>query len=215
MPKTNSAEAPAAESDAVGPPRRRVRMDRVERRRTLLDAGAKAFAEGGFQGTSMEQVAKNASVTRLIIYRNFDTKEALYKAVLDRATNGIEASVSEQLAAGRTVAAVVNGFLAAARLDPYGFKLLVRHSKREAAFADYEEKFRKTAGEAARELIAGVVSDPALREWAAGTLVALLEEATLAWIETGKESRDDEMKAVLTRSIEAMLGSFSTNGRSR
>jgi hypothetical protein len=42
--------------------------------------------------------------------------------------------------------------------------------------------------------------------------VALLEESTLAWIDRGDRSRDSEMTAVLTRSIEAMLGAFGAAG---
>ena len=33
----------------------------------------------------MEEIAKNAGITRLIIYRHFDSKEDLYRSVLDRA----------------------------------------------------------------------------------------------------------------------------------
>ncbi len=39
--------------------------------------------------------------------------------------------------------------------------------------------------------------------------LALLEEATLAWIESGDVTRDEEMTAMLTGSIEGMLRAFS------
>jgi AcrR family transcriptional regulator len=189
---------------------RRVRLDRMQRRKTLLDAGAQAFAERGYKATAMEEVAKRAGVTRLIVYRHFSSKEDLYRAVLDRASRGVASAVAAQLAEGRTVAGAVRGFLDAARIDPNGFKLLIRHSPREPEFAGYADSFRSNAVNAAMELIARPVPDPVLRAWAASTLVSLLEEATLAWIETGDESRDEEMKAVLTSSIEAMLKAFAT-----
>ena len=75
-------------------------------------------------------------------------------------------------------------------------------------FADYSDLFRDNAVVTAQALIARRVPDPVLREWAARTLVALLEESTLAWIEKGDRERDEEMTAVLIRSIEAMLGAF-------
>ena len=59
------------------------RLPRAERRAQLLTAAATAFVSGGFDGTSMEDVAEQAGVTRLIVYRIFATKEDLYRAVLE------------------------------------------------------------------------------------------------------------------------------------
>lgn len=198
----------SSNDDGTGRPRR-VRLDRQRRRETLLDAGAQAFAERGFQATSMEEVASLAGVTRLIVYRHFDSKEDLYRAVLDRAVEGVAGAVSRNLAGAASVRGSVNGFLEAARRDPFGFRLLVRQSAREPDFADYAERFRDAAVRAARELITRRVPDPVLRDWAARTLVSLLEESTLAWIDTGPPDRDEEMAGVLTSSIGAMLGAFS------
>ncbi len=156
----------------------------------------------------MEEVAQKAGVTRLIVYRHFDSKEDLYRSVLDRAVQGVALTVSGHAQGGPTVASVVNGFLAAAAADPEGFRLLVHHSAREPDFASYSEVFRDNAVKTAQELIVRRVPDPVLREWAARTLVALLEESTLAWIDRGDRSRDEEMTAALIRSIQAMLNSF-------
>jgi AcrR family transcriptional regulator len=215
MSNIKTQKKPAATAAERRDPSRRIRLDRTERRQTLLDAGAKAFAEGGFQRTAMESVAKNAGITRLIIYRHFESKDELYRAVLDRAVEGLRSAVTTRLAEGKTVASVVNGFLDAARKDPDAFKLLVRYSAHEPDFSDYAERFREGAVEAARELISARVPDPVLRAWAAQTLLALLEEATLAWIDNGETARDAEMTAVLTSSIEAMLGGFASDKRSR
>jgi AcrR family transcriptional regulator len=215
MPNTKTQKKPAATAAERRDPSRRIRLDRTERRQTLLDAGAKAFAKGGFQGTAMESVAKNAGITRLIIYRHFASKDELYRAVLDRAVEEVRSAVTTQLASGRTVGSVVKAFLDAARKDPNGFKLLVRYSAHEPEFQAYAERFKEGAVEAAEELIAGRVPDPVLRGWAAQTLLALLEESTLAWIEKGDPARDSEMNAVLTSSIEAMLGGFASDKRSK
>jgi AcrR family transcriptional regulator len=212
MPKTETTTAPptggASPKPAGATPKRRVRLSRASRRETLLDAGARAFAERGFQATSMEDVAQKAGVTRLIVYRHFDSKEDLYRSVLDRSVRGVAETVTVRGEGVPTVSSVVNGFVVAATADPQGFKLLVHHSTREPDFASYSELFRENAVKTAQDLIARRVPDPVLREWAARTLVALLEESTLAWIERGDRSRDEEMTAVLTRSIEAMLGAF-------
>lgn len=189
--------------------RPRVRLDRDRRRVTLLDAAAAAFADRGFQATSMEDIASRAGVTRLIVYRHFESKEDLYRAVLDRAVTSLITSVRGEIQSGPTVKGVVKGFLDAGRAYPDGFRLLVRQSAREPDFADYAERFRSNAVRSAEGLIARPVPDPVLRAWSAETLVALLEEATLAWIESGEASRDEEMKAMLTSSIEGMLRAFA------
>jgi len=205
MPKSETVSAPAPGGKT---PKPRTRMTRASRRESLLDAGARAFADRGFQATSMEEVAQKAGVTRLIVYRHFDSKEDLYRSVLDRAVRGVALAVSVHGDSAPTVSSVVHGFLGAAKADPEGFKLLVHHSAREPDFASYSEVFRDNAVITAQELIARRVPDPVLREWAARTLVALLEESTLAWIERGDRSLDQEMTEVLIRSIQAMLEAF-------
>ena len=46
-----------------------------------------AFLHGGFDGTSMDDVARAAGISRLVVYRIFDTKEHLYRAVLSSVTD--------------------------------------------------------------------------------------------------------------------------------
>jgi hypothetical protein len=58
-------------------------MRREERRAQILEAAARAFRSGGFDGTSMDDVARAAGVTRLIVYRIFESKDDLYRAVID------------------------------------------------------------------------------------------------------------------------------------
>ena len=58
------------------------RLPRAARRAQLIEAAASAFLGRGFEKTSMEDVAQAAGVSRLIVYRNFESKEDLYRAVL-------------------------------------------------------------------------------------------------------------------------------------
>jgi AcrR family transcriptional regulator len=210
MTKAGTRDPKSTEKPEVtAVPSGRVRLDRDRRRLTLLDAAAGAFADRGFQATSMEEIASRAGVTRLIVYRHFDSKEDLYRSVLDRAVTELSVAVRGEIEDGPTVKGVVKAFLDAGRAYPDGFRLLVRQSAREPDFADYAERFRQNAVRAAENLIARPVPDSVLRAWSAKTLVALLEEATLAWIDSGDASRDEEMKAVLASSIEGMLHAHS------
>ncbi|MBK5306029.1 MAG: TetR/AcrR family transcriptional regulator [Frankiaceae bacterium] len=59
-------------------------MTGKERREQLLDVGRSLFAERGFDGTSVEEVAARAGVSKPVVYEHFGGKEGLYAVVVDR-----------------------------------------------------------------------------------------------------------------------------------
>jgi AcrR family transcriptional regulator len=63
---------------------RRVRMTGEERREQLLEIGRMLFAERGFEGTSVEEIAHKAGVSKPVVYEHFGGKEGLYAVVVDR-----------------------------------------------------------------------------------------------------------------------------------
>jgi len=48
-------------------------MPRAERREQILAAATVAFARGGFAGTGLADIATEAGVTRVILYRHFES----------------------------------------------------------------------------------------------------------------------------------------------
>src|SRR3954453_12873949 len=52
-------------------------------RQAVLDSAAALFADRGFGGTSLDEVAKTARVTRGAVYHHFENKQALFLAVLE------------------------------------------------------------------------------------------------------------------------------------
>ena len=68
----------------VAPSRPRVRMTGAQRRRQLLDVGRELFAERGYDGTSIEEIAARAEVSKPVVYEHFGGKEGLYAVVVDR-----------------------------------------------------------------------------------------------------------------------------------
>lgn len=67
----------------------RPRMPAEERREQLLEAATRAFAMGGYHGTSTDAVAREAGVSQPYVVRTFGTKLALFLEVMDRATDRI------------------------------------------------------------------------------------------------------------------------------
>jgi AcrR family transcriptional regulator len=65
-------------------------------RERILDSAAKVFGQYGFRLTSMELVAQESGLTRQALYHHFDSKEALFRAVVEAVHEG--ACAAEQAA---------------------------------------------------------------------------------------------------------------------
>src|ERR1700737_1177361 len=50
----------------------------------ILDAAMTVFRRHGFRRSSIEQAAEAAGLTRQALYHHFDSKEALFRAVIER-----------------------------------------------------------------------------------------------------------------------------------
>jgi AcrR family transcriptional regulator len=58
-------------------------QSRAETRRRLIDAAAEVFAERGFHGASVEEIAERAGYTRGAFYSNFSGKDDAFLSVYD------------------------------------------------------------------------------------------------------------------------------------
>ncbi len=101
---------------------RRTQAERSEATTSLLVREArKLFAERGFAGTSIEDIATAAGVTRGALYHHFPSKEAVFEAVFDAEQSAIGAKVYTALKQKRgalsKVAAACDEFLTLC-LDP-------------------------------------------------------------------------------------------------
>jgi AcrR family transcriptional regulator len=158
----------------------------------ILDGAASVFAKGGFAGTSMEEIAAAAGVSKLLLYRDFAGKRELYQAVLERTADRIVEQVPAQASN-----AALRALIAAARSDPDGFTLLFRHAAREPEFAAYAGELHDRDVRAAEDLMRAIEPDPVMRRWAAEATVDITYQAIIAWLEHGDPARDDEFFARL------------------
>lgn len=85
----------ANESRGVERPRRPYDIDR------LTDVALAVFAERGFDGASMDDVARAAGITKAAIYHHVSGKEALLDRGLSRALEALEAVLEEPAARSR------------------------------------------------------------------------------------------------------------------
>lgn len=87
---------------ATPPPARKAprgRMTAAERREQLIAIARGAFAERGFDGVSVEEIAARAAVSKPVVYEHFGGKEGLYAVVVDREVQQLLGTMREALTA--------------------------------------------------------------------------------------------------------------------
>ena len=178
-------------------------LARPERQAAILRGAAAAFAQSGFAATSMEDVAAACGVTKLIVYRHFDSKEELYRAVLQQVSDRLAEEFVAGVQRGERRGLGVRTLLVVAREDPDGFRLLWRHAAREPQFDDYAAAQRERVVGAARSLMG---RQP---RWAAEAVVSFLVEAVLSWLDEGTPDRDDDFIERVTRGLHALREAWS------
>jgi TetR/AcrR family acrAB operon transcriptional repressor len=96
---------------------RRTKQEAQQTRHALLDAAELVFEQRGVAGTSLQEVAEAAGVTRGAVYWHFRDKADLYNAMMDRAVLPFE---QQWLEPGADDAADPMGRLRALLLDILG-----------------------------------------------------------------------------------------------
>lgn len=74
----------APDLDTAGPRKRAAHLGPERRRPLVLDAAYSLFVDGGYEGTSMDDVARAAGVSKPVVYDCFASKQELFNAMLDR-----------------------------------------------------------------------------------------------------------------------------------
>jgi AcrR family transcriptional regulator len=106
-------------------------MTAAERREQLIAVARGVFAEKGYDGTAVEEIAARAEVSKPVVYEHFGGKQGLYAVVVDREVRSLTASLEAALTGGRPRQLLEQA--AAALLDYVdgssdGFRILVRDS---------------------------------------------------------------------------------------
>jgi AcrR family transcriptional regulator len=188
-------------------PERPSRLPRAERREQILVAATTAFARTGFASTGLDEIATQAGVTRVILYRHFDSKTELYQAALDRFCAVLGEHVSKP--AGGFTDTSIDGLVSAAAAEPDGFRLLFVHAAREPEFEAIAQRFRSSITRTAHQQISKVIDDRAWALWAAELAPTVAIEAIVAWLDAGQPDPDiaaDRVRHVITGVIAAAAG---------
>jgi AcrR family transcriptional regulator len=106
-------------------------MTAAQRREQLIAVARGLFAEKGFDGTAVEEIAARAEVSKPVVYEHFGGKQGLYAVVVDREVRSLTFSLEAALTGDRPRRLLEQA--AAALLDYVdsssdGFRILVRDS---------------------------------------------------------------------------------------
>ena len=177
--------------------RPRVRMTSAERREQLIDVAKSLFATNGFEGTSVEEIAATAQVSKPVVYEHFGGKEGLYAVVVDRESRALLHSI-------RTSLMVHAGFReliergAMALLDyidaePDGFRILARDSTVGSSGGSFASILSDIAAKV-EDLLARPFSrqgyDPAFAGLYAQALVGLVAMVGQSWLDVREPAKE-------------------------
>jgi AcrR family transcriptional regulator len=76
------------------------RLPAAARRAQLIEVGRAVFASRGYDGTSVEEIAQRAKVSKPIVYEHFGGKEGLYAVIVDREMDYVVRRIAESIASG-------------------------------------------------------------------------------------------------------------------
>src|SRR5579875_2044055 len=186
-------------------------MTGKERREQLLDIGRRLFAERGFEGTSIEEIAAKAGVSKPVVYEHFGGKEGLYAVVVDREVDRLLTMATVWLDGDDTMSKFENaavGLLRYIEDNADGFRILVRDSPPGSGTGTFGTLLSDIAGQV--EYIVGDYlssrgQDPKLAPMYAQMLVGMVAFAGQWWL----DARKPELQGVA-----ALLINLAWNGLS-
>ncbi len=108
----------------------RKRLTAASRREVIVKAATEVFAERGYQGATVEEIARRSGVTPPVVYDHFDSKQDLYKCLLERHFADLRQVWSSNFVGedppGRRVARSFDSWFAYIEANPFAGRMLFR-----------------------------------------------------------------------------------------
>ncbi|BBY14430.1 TetR/AcrR family transcriptional regulator [Mycolicibacterium litorale] len=178
----------AAPDKEVRPPR--ARMTGSERRQQLVEIAKSLFAQRGYEGTSIEEIAQRANVSKPVVYEHFGGKEGLYAVVVDREMSALLDGITSSLTNNRSrvrVERVALALLTYVEERTDGFRILIRDSPAAITSGTYSTLLNDAVNQVS-SILAGDFSrrglDPELAPLYAQALVGSVSMTAQWWLDT-------------------------------
>jgi AcrR family transcriptional regulator len=186
-------------------------MTGKERREQLVEIGRRLFAERGFEGTSIEEIAAQAGVSKPVVYEHFGGKEGLYAVVVDREVERLT-TITMTLLDGKQSRPKFEA--AAVTLLRYiednadGFRILVRDSNPGATTGTYGTLLSDIAGQVEyimADFLKSRGRDPKLAPMYSQMLVGMVAFTGQWWL----DARKPKVEQVATNLIDLAWNGLS------
>jgi AcrR family transcriptional regulator len=172
-------------------------MTGKERREQLLDVSRRLFAERGLDGTSIEEIAARAGVSKPVVYEHFGGKEGLYAVVVDREVDRFLGMATTLLGGEDTMEKFEVAAVALLRYiedNSDGFRILVRDSHPASGSGTFASLISDIAGQVEYNL-ADVLKargyDPKFAPMYARMLVGMVAVAGQWWLDVRKPKLEE------------------------
>jgi AcrR family transcriptional regulator len=172
----------------------RTRLSAVERRNQLVQVGRAVFAEKGYEGTSVEEIAERAKISKPIVYEHFGGKEGLYAVIVDREMEFVIAQISEAITTGTPRDRIEGAALAFMRYveeRPDGFAVLKRDSPANSGLANLLAEVAERVGNVLRSEFKKAGYDPRAAPLYAQALIGMVTFVGQWWEENSKMSAEE------------------------
>jgi AcrR family transcriptional regulator len=124
--------------------------NRLETRTRLLESAAQLFAKSGYEGASVDLIAESAGYSKGAFYSNFESKEAIFLALLDahkrREIEALAQLIAQDIPASELVSLIRNS--ESSRVSDFDFGLLSAEFQlqacRDKTFAKTYAKLHRT-----------------------------------------------------------------------
>jgi AcrR family transcriptional regulator len=200
------------------------RMQVDERRRQLLELGADLFARHSFRELSMTRIAREAGISKALLYHYFPTKRDFFLATLHEAAEEVRRRTEPDpdLPAGEALAGSLDAFLGWIEENETAYRKLMESAGSVPEVGALIDEVRdRTSNRIVAGLGAGADPPPRVRAAARGWLW-FMDGAILDWLEhrdlTRAELRDfllGSLAGALTAAGWAAFPPPSARSRSR
>lgn len=139
----------------------RKRLSAAERRETIEAAATGLFAERGYQGASIDEIARQSGVTPPVVYDHFASKQDLYRRLLERHFAELRQVWREHFVGedppGQRVARSFDAWFAYIEAHPFAGRMLFRDTTGDPKI---EAMHQEVAASSRAAIMALFASDP-------------------------------------------------------
>jgi AcrR family transcriptional regulator len=162
----------------TSPPRKR--LSATARREVIELAAMEVFAERGYHGAAMDEIARRSGVTPPVVYDHFESKPALHRRLLERTREELLAMWRENLGGDGTLEQqIAQAFDAWARYveaHPYAPRMFFRESTGMPALRAMHREIAAEANSALAEILGGLPGSAHIRPDGAPLAFAMAAE---------------------------------------